>query len=116
MYSATFIFSQNKVDDDFQHLDQEIALIAKSIDGYLGEETWENATTGLVSNIYYWQSLEALQKMVQHPRHLHAKAEQHNWLNGYQVVISEVIRTYGDAKLGTLMSSLQASNNEKNFL
>lgn len=49
--------------------------------------------------MYYWETLEALQQLVTHPRHLDAKAKQGNWLAGYQVVISEVIRTYGDGGL-----------------
>jgi len=100
MYTSTFIFAKKQFDEAFHRLDEEIASIAKSIPGYLGEETWENAETGLVSNVYYWRSLEALQALVQHPRHLEAKAAQDNWLAGYQVIISEVIRTYGDSKLG----------------
>jgi len=100
MYTSTFIFATKQFDAAFHRLDQEIAAMAKSIPGYLGEETWENAETGLVSNVYYWESLEALQTLVQHPRHLEAKAAQHHWLAGYQVVISQVLRTYGDAKLG----------------
>lgn len=50
--------------------------MAKSIPGYLGEESWENAATGLVSNVYYWESLEALQQLIRHPLHLQAKANQ----------------------------------------
>ena len=73
--------------------------MAKATPGYLGEETWENSETGLVSNVYYWETLEALQQLVQHPRHLEAKARQHDWLDGYQVVIAQVIRTYGDTRL-----------------
>lgn len=73
--------------------------MAKEIPGYLGEEAWENPSSGLVCNIYYWASLEALQQLVQHPRHLQAKQQQGSWLAGYQVVISEVMRIYGDAKL-----------------
>ena len=99
MYSSTFIFATKQFDDAFHRLDQEIATIAKQIPGYLGEETWENASSGLVSNVYYWDSLEALQQLVQHPSHLKAKAAQANWLDGYQVVISQVLRTYGDTKL-----------------
>jgi heme-degrading monooxygenase HmoA len=100
MYTSTFIFAKKQFDEAFHRLDQEIAAVARAIPGYLGEETWENPSTGLVSNVYYWSSLEALQKLVQHPRHLEAKAAQQNWLAGYQVIISEVIRTYGDARLG----------------
>lgn len=100
MYSSTFIFAKKQFDDAFHRLDQEIAAMAKAIPGYLGEEAWENAETGLVCNVYYWASLEALQTLVRDPRHAEAKAAQGNWLDGYQVVISEVLRTYGDAKLG----------------
>jgi heme-degrading monooxygenase HmoA len=102
MYSSTFIFAKKQYDDDFYRLDQAIALAAKEIPGYLGEEAWENPTSGLISNVYYWESLEALQALIQHPRHLEAKAAQSNWLDGYQVVISQVIKTYGDAKLNCM--------------
>jgi heme-degrading monooxygenase HmoA len=105
MYSSTFIFAKKQYDDDFYRLDHAIAEAAKEIPGYLGEETWENATTGLISNVYYWETLEALQALVKHPKHLEAKAAQANWLDGYQVVISEVIKTYGDSKLTSLPTS-----------
>ncbi|MDY0746930.1 antibiotic biosynthesis monooxygenase [Paucibacter sp. R3-3] len=103
MYSSTFIFSTKQFDEAFHRLDQEIAAAAKAIPGYLGEESWENPANGLISNVYYWESLEALQQLVRHPRHLEAKAAQDNWLAGYQVIISQVIRSYGDAKLGHLL-------------
>jgi heme-degrading monooxygenase HmoA len=105
MYSATFIFAKKQFDDEFHRLDQAIAEAARNTPGYLGEEAWENTTSGLVSNIYYWESLEALQALIQHPKHLEAKAAQANWLDGYQVVISQVIKTYGDSKLGALPTS-----------
>jgi heme-degrading monooxygenase HmoA len=98
MYSSTFVFAKKQFDDKFHRLDHAIADVAKSIPGYLGEETWENAN-GLVSNVYYWETLEALQALVQHPAHLEAKAAQSNWLDGYQVVIAQVLRTYGDQKI-----------------
>ena len=99
MYSSTFIFAKKQFDDEFYNLDNAIAQAAREIPGYLGEEFWENTSTGLVSNIYYWESLEALQALVNHPKHLEAKAAQANWLDGYQVIISEVIKAYGDANL-----------------
>jgi heme-degrading monooxygenase HmoA len=103
MYTSTFIFAKKQFDEDFHRLDRAIAAMAKTLPGYLGEESWENGETGLVCNVYYWETLEALQRLVQHPRHLEAKARQQDWLNGYQVVISQVIRTYGDAKLGHVL-------------
>ena len=104
IFSSTFIFAPGEFDDKFHRLDQEIAELAKAIPGYLGEEAWENKTTGLVSNVYYWNSLEALQKLTNHPKHLEAKSGQSNWLNGYQVVIAQVIRVYGDNKLISILS------------
>jgi heme-degrading monooxygenase HmoA len=101
MYSSTFTFSPGQFDEAFHRLDAEISAFAKSIPGYLGEETWENTTTGLVSNVYYWETLEALQQLTQHPTHMLAKSRQSNWLDGYQIVISQVLRIYGDSKLNS---------------
>ncbi|WP_137718616.1 antibiotic biosynthesis monooxygenase family protein [Methylobacillus flagellatus] len=99
MYSSTFIFAKKQYDDEFYRLDKAIADVAKSINGYLGEESWENPATGLVSNVYYWNSLSALDQLVKHPKHLEAKAANSNWLAGYQVIIARVIRAYGDSSL-----------------
>ena len=96
IYSSTFIFATKQFDDEFHRLDQEIARAAKGLPGYLGEEAWENTATGVVSNVYYWSSLEALQALMSHPTHLKAKAAQANWLAGYRVVIAQVMRAYGD--------------------
>lgn len=99
MYSATFIFAKGEWDAEFYRLDEEIAKTARALPGYLGEEAWENPANGLIANVYYWETLEALQALVQHPTHLQAKAQQARWLNGYRVIISEVLRTYGDQRL-----------------
>jgi heme-degrading monooxygenase HmoA len=99
MYSSTFIFAKGEYDAEFHRLDQAIAEAAKSIPGYLGEESWENSATGLISNVYYWESMEALRALMQHPRHLEAKAQQEKWLNGYQVIVAQVVKVYGDGKL-----------------
>lgn len=109
MFSSTFIFAKRQYDDEFHRLDEAIAEAARGTPGYLGEESWENAATGLISNVYYWESLEALQALIQHPKHLEAKSRQGNWLAGYQVVISQVLRTYGDAKLQGLLPAAVAS-------
>jgi len=97
MYSATFTFAAGEFDQAFHALDAEIAAIAKSIPGYLGEEAWENSATGLVCNVYYWETMEALQALIKHPLHIAAKEKQSKWLKGYQVVVAEVLRVYGDA-------------------
>jgi heme-degrading monooxygenase HmoA len=104
LFSSTFIFAKKRYDAEFHALDAVIAEVAKSTPGYLGEENWENSATGLVSNVYYWDSLEALQQLMKHPSHLEAKQKQANWLNGYRVEISEVIRTYGDSILASVLN------------
>jgi hypothetical protein len=80
MFSSTFIFSKQQFDEEFFRLDQAIAEGARATPGYLGEESWENVATGLISNIYYRQSLEALQLLMKHPSHLEAKSRQDQWL------------------------------------
>lgn len=99
MYSATFIFDKKQFNDEFYRLDQEIAAFAKQTTGYLGEEAWEKQESGQVLNVYYWETMEGLKELMQHPKHLEAKAAQANWLNGYQVVISQVLRAYGDGAI-----------------
>lgn len=103
IFSSTFIFAKQQFDDEFHRLDQAIAEAARSTPGFLGEESWENPANGLVSNVYYWASLEALQGLMKHPKHLEAKAQQGRWLSGYQVVIAEVIRMYGDDQLSGVL-------------
>ena len=100
MYTSTFIFAKKEFDDEFHALDQAIAAAAKAIPGYRGEETWENSASGLVSNVYYWDTLEALHVLMKDPSHLLAKAGHAKWLDGYRVVIAEVQREYGVQGLG----------------
>jgi heme-degrading monooxygenase HmoA len=100
MFASTFIFKPGQYDEEFHRLDAKIAEVARSIPGYLGEETWENTAQGLVQNVYYWESEEALQQLIRHPQHIEAKEKQAQWLDGYRVVIAEVLREYGDLGLG----------------
>jgi hypothetical protein len=108
MYSATFIFDKKQYDEEFYKLDNAIAEIAKQSVGYLGEEAWENPETGRISNVYYLETMDGLQELIKHPKHLEAKAAQSKWLNGYQVVISQVIRAYGD---GTFLHPVSSFTN-----
>ncbi len=108
MYTATFIFDKKQFDDEFYALDASIAAIAKQTTGYIGEEAWENPQTGRVCNVYYWHSMQGLQELMQHPKHLEAKAKQSNWLDGYQVYIAEVIRAYGDGLIAHPSTQLAA--------
>lgn len=96
MYSATFIFDTKQFDSEFHRLNALIATAAKESEGYLGEEAWEDPKTGRISNVYYWESELGLRQLMTHPAHQEAKSRYSEWLGGYQVIISQVLRTYGD--------------------
>ncbi|MFJ3055905.1 antibiotic biosynthesis monooxygenase family protein [Herbaspirillum sp. NPDC087042] len=99
MYTATFTFAKGVYDAEFHALDDAIAAVARAIPGYLGEEAWENASTGLISNVYYWDTLESLQTLMSHPIHRQAKRDQAKWLAGYQIVVAQVIEARGDGRI-----------------
>ena len=109
MFTATFTFAKRAFDAEFHVMDQAIAEVARATPGYLGEESWENPANGLVATVYYWETLEALQALMQHPTHRAAKARQQQWLNGYQVVIAEVLANYGDGGITHPLAGRQLS-------
>ena len=112
LYSATFTFAMREVGEEFHALDKTIADAAKAIPGYLGEEAWENPGAGLICNVYYWDSMEALQTLMNHPAHLEAKRRQAEWLGGYQVVIAQVLGSYGDGGITHPLARLPQSRIE----
>lgn len=99
MYTSTFTFAKREFDDEFHALDKVIAQIARSTPGYLGEESWENPSNGLLSNVYFWETMASMQALMQHPAHVDAKQRQQQWLAGYQVVIAQVVGSYGDGAI-----------------
>lgn len=105
LYSSTFTFVPGDFDQDFHALDAEIAQAARAIAGYVGEESWEQPATGQVSNVYYWDSLSALEQLMNHPAHLKAKQLQARWLKGYHVVIAQVLRSHGDGRMAHPLSA-----------
>lgn len=108
MFTSTFTFAKRVFGDEFHALDERIAAMARARPGYLGEESWENPTTGLVANVYYWDSMDALQSLMKHPDHLAAKRQQARWLQGYHVVIAEVVGSYGDGNIAHPLARAQA--------
>ena len=96
MYSAAFMFKPGSYDDEFHRLNDLIDAAAKSTEGYLGAETWKSPDGVIFNAIYYWETLDALRVFSNHPTHLEAKKQYSRWYDGYHIVISEVIRSYGD--------------------
>jgi len=96
MYSAAFIWEPGVYDAEFHRLNAIIDGVARSLPGFLGVEAWQ-ATEGARRNAtYYWDSLETLQAFSAHPVHREAKRQYSRWYKGYHIVISQVLRSYGD--------------------
>lgn len=99
MYSATFIFDKKQFDDEFYALDAVIAAAARETVGFLGDESWQDPSTGRWCNVYYGSDEAGLRLLMPQPIHLQAKAGQARWLDGYQVIVAKVPRSYGNERI-----------------
>jgi heme-degrading monooxygenase HmoA len=99
MYCAAFIFEPGTYDARFHALDAQIEAAAQSNPGFLGRETWQSEDGLRFNATYYWADLESLKAFSQNPQHLEAKADYQRWYKGFHIIISEVIRSYGDGVL-----------------
>ena len=77
--SAQFIFKPGTYDDEFHKLDAEIEAFVATIPGFLGAEKWVGIDA-----------------------HREAKGKYKNWYDGYQIVVSEIKKSYGDGAIETL--------------
>ncbi len=96
MFSAAFIFRPGSYDDEFHRLNKLIDAAAKATDGFLGTENWRSFDGNILNATYYWESLDALKEFSGNANHLEAKKQYSRWYDGYHIVVSEVIRSYGD--------------------
>lgn len=95
-YAAIFTCAKSKYDSELREAEQAITERARSMAGFLGSEAWENSETGHRYAVYYWETLESLQQLVQHPAHVAAEQAQDRWAKEYQVTVAQVLRSYGD--------------------
>ena len=100
MFSAAFIFRPGNYDDEFHRLNKLIDKAANATAGFLGTESWQSPDGKTLNATYYWESLEALREFSMNPDHLEAKQQVSRWYDGYHIVISEVLRSYGDSTIG----------------
>lgn len=103
MYIAAFVFEPGERDAEFHRLNGLIDDIARSIDGFVGAETWREAGGVRVNATYYWESLDALKEFSTHPRHMEAKRQYRKWYKGFHVVVSHVLQSYGDGAVSHLV-------------
>lgn len=96
MYSVSFIYEPGQYDAEFQQLNDRIDRVARSIQGFLGAESWRSPDGRKSNATYYWETMDALKELSSHPKHLEAKRQYSRWYDGFHIVMSEVIRSYGD--------------------
>ena len=96
MYSAAFIYQAGEYNADFHALNDAIDQIARGSSGFLGSESWVSVGGATRNATYYWSDLETLRAFSTHSQLLEAKRQYSRWYNGFQVVISHVIRSYSD--------------------
>lgn len=109
MFSASFIFEPGTYDDKFRALDAIIQAAAEATDGYLGQENFKSADGKKINAIYYWTSLESLKEFSSHPKHLEAKRQYQLWYNSFHIVISEIVKSYGDGRLSHITPNQRVS-------
>lgn len=97
MFSAAFIWEPGTYDAEFNELNALIEAAATSTPGFVGVEEWTSPDGKRRNATYYWDSLDSLRALSVHPKHLEAKRRYSQWYNGYHVVISEVVKSYGDS-------------------
>ena len=97
MIAVQFIFSQANYDDEFYALDNSIADFAKSLPGHVGVEKWLSEDGTSQNSIYYFTDRDALAQLAGFSDHLTAKSKVDNWYSSYQVVVTEVLASYGSS-------------------
>lgn len=99
MYIAAFHWLPGQYDEAFHRLNAAIDAVARANPGFIGAESWQSADGLRRCASYYWRGLDALHAFASDPAHLEAKRQYARWYDGYQIVISEVVRSYGDGRM-----------------
>ncbi|MDH6422925.1 antibiotic biosynthesis monooxygenase family protein [Aurantimicrobium minutum] len=107
MFAAQFIFKPGTYDDEFYQLDDAIEEFVQAMPGFLGVEKWVSADGTTKNSIYYFADKQTLTEFSRFPQHLTAKAGVQRWYDAYEVVISEVVASYGDGKIPSIASSVK---------
>ena len=102
MYCAQFIFRAGDRDEDYYRLHKAISEFCASIDGFMGVERWVATEGDLRNSSYYFETMEGIQALAAFSGHQEAKSQYKRWYEGYQIVISQVVKTYGDDGIATL--------------
>lgn len=96
MISCSFIFSPGIYDAEFHELDGKIDAFASSLVGFIGVDRWVSDDGKARNSIYYFETMDSVRELSRYPEHLTAKENYKKWYLGYQIVVSEVVGSYGD--------------------
>ena len=99
MVICQFIFKPGTYDDEFYSLDGQIDTYAKALPGYRGIEIWYSDDRTVKNASYMFESMDDVRALATYPQHLEAKGKNARWYDGYRIIISEVVREYGDGRL-----------------
>jgi hypothetical protein len=94
--SASFIFSPGNYDEEFHELDGKIEAFASSLSGFIGVDRWVSEDGKSRNSIYYFDGMDSVKELSRYPEHLVAKENYRKWYLGYQIVVAEVVGSYGD--------------------
>jgi heme-degrading monooxygenase HmoA len=109
MFSAAFIWEPGIYDEEFNELNALIEAAAIAAPGYLGVEEWKSGDGKRRNATYYWETLDGLKALSQSPKYIEAKQKYSQWYNGYHVVISEVVKSYGDSAFSHFTPSARSA-------
>lgn len=99
MIAAQFIFQPGTYDAEFHELDAKIEEAAAAMPGFLGTDKWYSKDGARTNSIYYFESMADLTKLGRVTEHRDAKGKVARWYDAYQVVVTEVIASYGDGNI-----------------
>lgn len=99
MICVQFIFQPGTYDEEFHRLDGEIDAFARALPGFDHVERWLAPEGGIVNAMYYFADQESVASLARFPQHLEAKSKVQRWYDGYRIVVTEVVATYGDGQL-----------------
>ena len=98
MICVQFIFKPGTYDDEFHRLDGVIDAYARGLPGFDHVELW-TGDGDLVNAMYYFADQQSVAALARFPQHREAKGQVQRWYDGYRIVVTEVITTYGDGRL-----------------
>lgn len=112
MICAAFHWVPGTYDEEFHRLNAAIEAVALATPGYVGVESWQSADGSRRCANYYWRDLDALAAFARDPSHAEAKRQYARWYGGFHIVISQVVRTYGDGRLPHLTPDERAASRD----